>query len=95
MFITKESNNFIFPSIAWLGATIFAFAEIIATVSVYYGFKNLPAKKASLLLLTEILFAVIFGWLFYGEIPPLLTFFGGVLIIIAMSLPNLEFKIYK
>ena len=92
MFVTKESNNFIFPSIAWFGATIFAFAEIIATINVYYGFKNLPAKKASLLLLTEILFAVIFGWLFYKEIPPLLTFFGGVLIIIAMSLPNLDLK---
>ena len=53
-----------------------------------YGFSNLEAYTGSLIMLSEILFGLIIGFLFYSEIPSTLTLTGGIIIILAMVLPE-------
>jgi drug/metabolite transporter (DMT)-like permease len=92
MFFTHETNNLVFPSIAWIGAGIFAVAEFISVSLVNFGFRNLEVKKASLLLLSEILFSIVFGFIFYDEKLGVFTIIGGIFIIIGMTIPNIEWK---
>jgi len=59
---------------------------------VVYGFRHLEAQIGSLVMLSEILFGLIVGVIFYKEIISLPTFIGGALIIVAAILPKLNFK---
>lgn len=58
-----------------------------------YGFSNFEAYTGSLIMMSEILFGLIIGFIFYSEVLSPLTLTGGVLIISAMVLP--EIKINK
>jgi len=55
-----------------------------------YGFKHLEAQKASLLLLSELLFIILIGVIFYSEIPSIQEFFGSILIFIGLTLPYIK-----
>jgi len=54
------------------------------------GYKKIEAQKASLILLSEMLFIIINGIVIYHEIPTVNTIVGGILILLAFVLPNLK-----
>ena len=57
-----------------------------------YGFKYLEASIGSIILLAEILFAVFFGLILFQEAITLSIIGGGICIIVAMILPELQWK---
>ncbi|MEI6650796.1 MAG: DMT family transporter [Candidatus Moraniibacteriota bacterium] len=73
----------------------FALVGVAAFYLTVDGFKYLEAQKASLILLAELVFVVILGWLLYSEIPTMRTVIGGLLILVALALPNLNLKHWK
>src|SRR5690606_37804267 len=50
----------------------------------------LGARLASFVGLTEVLFAILFAWLVLGELPTLVQFFGGVLILAGVTLVRVD-----
>ncbi len=75
------------------GASLLMGAMFTATgLLIIYGFRRLDAQVGSLILLSEILFAIIYGYFFYREIPSGFAAFGGVLILLAILLPELNWK---
>lgn len=59
---------------------------------VLYGYKVLEAQVASILLLAEIIFGIAIGYFAYQEIPTITTLIGGLCIVAALTLPNIDFK---
>jgi len=57
-----------------------------------YGFRKLDAQIGSLIMLSEILFAITLGFFVYQETLTFGAFIGGALIITAMILPELNWK---
>lgn len=74
---------------AWIWIAIFAIAQIAAVGLTVYGFKNLEAQIASVIMPTEVIFATLFGFLVFKEIPQSTTLMGGVFIALAAALPNI------
>jgi S-adenosylmethionine uptake transporter len=75
------------PHIEWLWLLIFAVASVIASWSFVTGLKLIDAGTAGILGLTEIVFAVIFGMVFFGERPTPIVLLGVVIIIAAAIIP--------
>lgn len=93
LFLTKEPVNLMLPYNIWLAMIGFCTFVVVGMYLALYGFSQIEAQKASLLLLFELVFIVIFGYLLYNEIPSLTSLVGGFLIIIALIIPNINFKI--
>jgi drug/metabolite transporter (DMT)-like permease len=53
-----------------------------------YGFKHVDAVTAGNILTLETLFAVLLGFAFYGEVPLLKEWFGGILIVFSVYQMN-------
>lgn len=88
LFISESSN---FASITpWISNFVFALLVSINVFLMVYGFKHLEAQKASLLLLSELLFIILIGVIFYSEIPSIQEFFGSILIFIGLTLPYIK-----
>jgi len=51
-----------------------------------------PAVMVGLLMLMETIFAPIWVWLFYSEIPPLSVLIGGLIIISAVVMKSLDYN---
>jgi len=87
-------DSFILPnfSLPWLNVFLFAFSTMIASLFVFNGFRCLEAQIGSLLMLSEPVFGVIFGWLFYKEVLTIYSLVGGAMILFGAALPNLNFK---
>lgn len=79
-------------SLSWLGITAWAATQVAVVSLVIYGFKQLEAHLASLIMPLEVFFGAFFGFLFFKEILTLYALLGGVLILIAFSLPHLKIK---
>lgn len=77
-------------STPWLGNFLMLLAFLITGILMIYGFKYLDAQIASLLLLSEIIFAIILGFVVYGEVISLATFLGGIIIISGIILPEIN-----
>jgi len=92
LLLTKEIVTFILPLATWIFFVAYGLLGVVVFYTTLYGFKYVEAQKASLLLLGEIIFVIIIGVLFYKEIPTLNTIIGGVLIVVALALPNIKFK---
>lgn len=92
LFLSKEQINLLLPINIWLAMIGFCIFVVAGMYLTLYGFSKVEAQKGSLLLLFELVFVVIFGYLFYKEISSLNTLIGGLLIIIALALPNINFK---
>jgi drug/metabolite transporter (DMT)-like permease len=71
------SNSF--PEIAIMVAFGLVFA--IASITLSEGAKRLPAAETSLLSILEVVFAPLFAWAIFSEIPALATLAGGALIL--------------
>lgn len=65
-------------------ATAFAYVTGIGAT------RRLQAKVASFVGLTEVLFAVIFAWLFLGQLPGALQIVGGVFIVAGVALVRID-----
>lgn len=76
---------------------IFVAAAIIGMVTVIAGFKYVEPSTGALIGLMEIVFAVIFGYIFFSESLGASTILGGSLIILASVIPNFQqlFTFYK
>ena len=89
--ILLEGIN-ISPKDVWLsfllGVPQLAFGFIFITI----GSRTTPAVMVGLLMLTETIFAPIWVWLFYNEIPPTSVLIGGLIIISAVVMKSLDYK---
>lgn len=92
LFFTKEQVNLQLPINIWLAMIGFCFFVVAGMYLTLYGFSKVEAQKGSLLLLLELVFVIIFGFLFYKEIPSINSLIGGLFIITALALPNIKFK---
>ncbi|NMC35562.1 DMT family transporter [Candidatus Beckwithbacteria bacterium] len=68
-----------------IGAGIFNIANVFLT---NYGFQRVEAVLASNILMLESCFAVVFGFVFYQEIPLAKEFLGGLIIIASVIAMN-------
>lgn len=75
----------------WIANFIYAIDVVGVMYFVFYGFRHLEAQIASLLLLSELVFILLIGAIFYSEIPSMWQLFGGGLIILGLTIPNLKF----
>ena len=71
-----------------LGVPQLAFGFIFITI----GSRTTPAVMVGLLMLMESIFAPIWVWLFYGEIPPASVLIGGIIILSAVVMKSLDYK---
>ena len=71
-----------------LGVPQLAFGFIFITI----GSRTTPAVMVGLLMLMESIFAPIWVWLFYGEIPPVSVLIGGIIILSAVVMKSLDYK---
>lgn len=62
----------------------FALTFSIAAIALAEGVKRIPAGEAALLSVLETPLVFLLGWLFFAEIPPLASFIGGALILVAI-----------
>lgn len=87
LFISRESVNlFISPSI-YLALFGFTIVGVLAFYLTLYGYRLIEAQKASLILLSELVFVVLIGFVVYHEVPNFHTILGGLFIITALALP--------
>lgn len=68
--------------------TLFAITGLLMV----FGFRRIDMQIGSLIMLSEILFAVIFGFMIYQEVPSFWAALGGALIITSMVLQELNWK---
>lgn len=81
-------------SLAWLGILLYGISQLVGDLLVIRGFRLVEAHIGSLILPLEAVFGALFAFLFFKEILPITTLFGGLLILIGALLPNLQ-KIFK
>lgn len=65
----------------WLVTLLFGIDNFLAWLFMTKGFQYVKSTLGSLLLLSELLFATVFAFLFFSEIPTIVTIIGGLLII--------------
>ncbi len=95
-FILGEHTPGFHNPVAWLYLLIFAVANIAASWLSIHGVKLIEAGAAGIIGLLEIIWAMLFGVVFFGERPETLAYFGAVCIIIAAAIPYIkEFKSAK
>ena len=64
----------------------------IGFICITIGSRTTPAVMVGLLMLMETIFAPIWVWLFYSEIPPLSVLIGGLIIISAVIMKSLDYN---
>ncbi|MBD3329850.1 EamA family transporter [Candidatus Dojkabacteria bacterium] len=67
----------------WLVGAIFGAVNFSAWYFMSKGFEYVQAKTGSIILLIENVFALLWAFLIYSEIPTVWTFLGGVLLFVA------------
>ena len=88
-FILSESLTLSYKDLGLsflLGVPQLAFGFIFVTI----GSRTTPAATVGLLMLTESIFAPIWGWLFFNEMPPTSVFIAGTMIITAVVIRSFE-----
>jgi drug/metabolite transporter (DMT)-like permease len=89
---TKETINILLPLYIWFSLISFAIIGVLAIYLVLYGYNKIEAQKASLIMLAELIFVVIIGYVIYKEIPSMSVLIGGIFILLALVLPSLNLK---
>lgn len=74
----------------WFYLALFALAGLLTFVLVVYGYRYVDASLGGLIGLTEIVFAVLFGALFFAEVITLTIAIGAAIILFAAILPDLN-----
>ncbi len=78
--------------VPWIAIILWAVAQLVATVFVVYGFKHLEAQAASVIMPIEVLFGTLFGYIFFGQVLPMTTLIGGLIIAMAAAVAGMESK---
>jgi drug/metabolite transporter (DMT)-like permease len=89
---TVDDVAFAGQQVSWL-VPIIGLSVIAAAFAYVVGIsaaRILGSKLASFVGLTEILFAVLFAWLFLGQLPTVVQLLGGLLIIAGVALVRLD-----
>ncbi len=73
----------------WLALVAYATALLAAMWFVVIGFQRLEASLASIVGLSEVVFAALFGWLVFSEGLGSWQLIGGLLVVLAAGLPTL------
>lgn len=89
--IFKERLPQTILSISWVWIGLYAIIQTINVGLIVYGFKNVEAQIGSIILPVEIVFATLFAYLIFHEIPDPLIFVGGIFIILAAIIPSLSY----
>lgn len=84
----KEHWSLALTSTPWLINLGLAFSSFVASFLVTYGFKHIEMQKGSIILLSELVFGVFVGLLFYREIPTPMALLGCALVFLALLIPN-------
>lgn len=79
-------------SMLWFYMFLFILMFISTGQLMVYGYKHLNVHLATLIMLTEVLFGTILGFVVFKETLGILTLLGGGLIIFAIILPELRIK---
>lgn len=74
----------------WFALIAYAGALLLAMWLVVVGFRRLEASLASIVGLSEVVFAALFGWLVFAEGLSSWQLLGGVLVIFAAVIPTLK-----
>jgi drug/metabolite transporter (DMT)-like permease len=82
--ITHVTNS------TWLVTILFGIDNFAAWLAMTKGFEYFRATSASIILLSELVFGVLFAFAFFHEIPTIATFIGGLLILFASILVILK-----
>lgn len=90
--IVSDKVNTDFISLSWLANVIFSVVLAVTSMLVVYGFKRIEVQKGSLILLSELVFVVLFGFVFYDEVPTITALFGSLLILVALVAPNIKLR---
>jgi drug/metabolite transporter, DME family len=80
----KESWVSLSLTPAWLANAGLGFVMIACGVLIVYAFHRIEAQIGSLIMLSEIIFAILWGALFYKEVVSLAAWIGGILITSAL-----------
>lgn len=65
----------------WLWLLGLGVSAAVGQLALTAAYRHAPAGRVSLISYTTIVFAALFGWLFWAEVPDLLSLAGGVLIL--------------
>lgn len=76
-------------NLIWLANFLFVLLFVASGQLMIYGFKYLDSQKGSLIMLLEVVFGVIVGFLVYQETLSWGAVLGGLLILLGAALPNL------
>jgi len=76
----------------WLVTILFGIDNFLAWFMMTKGFEYFKASSGSIILLSELIFGILFAFLFFQEVPTLLTWLGGILILFASILVILKGK---
>lgn len=87
--VHKETFTLMLPLHSWIIFLLFALISVIAFYTTVWGFKYIEVQKASLILLGELVFVIILGFIFYHETPTIASLIGGVFILLSLALPNI------
>lgn len=74
----------------WIASLSYGALFVITGQLIIYGYHRVEAQIGSLILLIEIPIAALLAYLFYHEPITLKTTLGGILILIAMTLPHIQ-----
>lgn len=74
----------------WMITILFGILNFLAWIFMTKGFEYFKASSASIILLSELIFGVMFAFLFFKEIPTYVTIVGGGLIALASVLVILK-----
>ncbi len=80
---------------SWGIGIFFGSLLVLLNYLLLVGFQNFDLSLGSIVLSLELLFALLFGFLFLKEFPNSREIFGGLLILLANVLPNLKDLIKK
>lgn len=78
--------------LTWLANLLFVLMFVVTGQLMIYGFKHLDAQKGSLIMLLEVVFGALIGWIFYQENLGWGALLGGLLILLGAVLPQLHKK---
>lgn len=90
--LLKDKLSLAIISIGWLYNILFGFNVVVTFLLLVKGFKYIEAQKGSLILLSEIVFVLIWGFILYKEVPAFTGILGGILVVLAMALPLISFR---
>ena len=77
---------------SWLALAGMGSIFIITGQLIIYGFRHLEAQVGSIVMLMEIVFGLFLGFMLYDEVLSVTSLIGGALIIVAVVLPEFNYK---